>query len=187
MLQKIFVALLFVSSAPQIAPPFQLRDTQGGTHGAPEWAAKKAVLLYFITVDCPVGNSYVPEVNRLREAYAGRGVAFYGVQADPSVAEAVVAKYARDYHYTYPLLLDPTQILVRHVNATVTPQVAVLSPEGRVLYLGPVDNRVEDFGKQRPHATQNYVRDALDAVLNGRPVAIASHKSIGCAIPRSVK
>jgi len=183
MLQKILVALLFVSSAP----PFHLRDTEGAGHAASEWAVKKAVVLYFITVDCPVGNSYVPEMNRLREAYAGRGVGFYAVQADPAVAEAVAVKYARDYRYTFPLLLDPAQILVRHVNATVTPQVAVLSPEGRLLYLGPVDNRVEDFGKQRPKATQNYVRDALDAVLNGKPVNVASHKSIGCAIPRSVK
>src|SRR5436190_10295787 len=111
MLPKILVALLFVSSAPQ----FELRDTQGVVHGASEWAGKKAVVLYFITVDCPVGNSYVPEVNRLREAYAGRGVAFYAVQADPTVAEATVAKYARDYRYTFPLLLDSTQILVRHV------------------------------------------------------------------------
>ncbi|HSU69618.1 MAG TPA: thioredoxin family protein [Tepidisphaeraceae bacterium] len=183
MLQRFLIALLFVSSAPQ----FQLRDTQGAGHTASEWAAKKAVVLYFITVDCPVGNSYVPELNRLHEAYAARGIGFYGVQADPTVPQATVAKYATEYRYTFPLLLDPTQILARYVDATVTPQVAVLSPEGRLLYLGPVDNRVEDFGKQRPKATQTYVRDALDAVLSGKPVTVASHKSIGCAIPRSVK
>ena len=161
MLQKFLIALFFVSSVPQ----FHLRDTQGVTHTAAEWAGHKAILLYFITVDCPVGNSYVPEMNRLREAYAARGIAFYAVQADPSVAEAEVVRYARDYRYSFPLLLDPAQTLVRHANATVTPQVAVLSPEGNVLYLGPVDNRVEDFGKQRPQATQSYVRQVLDAVL----------------------
>jgi peroxiredoxin len=180
MLQRFLIAFLLVSSAPQ----FQLRDTQGAVHTPAEWAGHKAVLLYFVTVDCPVGNSYVPEMNRLREAYAARGIAFYAVQADPTVAEAEVVRYARDYRYTFPLLLDPAQTLVRHVNATVTPQVAVLSPEGNVLYLGPVDNRVEDFGKQRPQATQSYVRQVLDVVLSGRPVSVANHKSIGCAIPR---
>ena len=60
----------------------------------------------------------------------------------------------------------------------------MLSPEGRVLYLGPVDNRVEDFGKQRPQATERYVRQVLDAVLSGKTISVASHKSIGCAIPR---
>ena len=180
MLERLLIALFLVSSAPQ----FQLRDTQGATHTAAEWAGRKAVVLYFVTIDCPVGNSYVPEMNRLREAYAGRGVAFYAVQADPGVAEAEVVRYARDYHYSFPLLLDPAQTLVRHANATVTPQAAVLTPEGKMLYLGPVDNRVEDFGKQRPRATESYLRQVLDAVLSGKAVAVAGHKSIGCAIPR---
>ena len=183
MLRNFLIALFFVSSAPQ----FHLRDTQGATHTAAEWGGHKAIVLYFITVDCPVGNSYVPEMNRLREAYAARGIAFYAVQADPSVAEAEVIRYARDYRYTFPLLLDPAQTLVRYTNATVTPQVAVLSPGGNMLYLGPVDNRVEDFGKQRPQATQSYVRQVLDAVLSGQAVKVASHKSIGCAIPRETQ
>jgi peroxiredoxin len=180
MLENFLIALLLVSSAAQ----FHLRDTAGTTHTAAEWAGQKAILLYFVTVDCPVANSYVPEMNRLREAYAARGIAFYAVQADPSVAEREVVRYARDYRYSFPLLLDPAQTLVRHTNATVTPQVAVLTPEGKMLYLGPVDDRVEDFGKQRPRATQNYVRQVLDAVLGGKAVNVARHKSIGCAIPR---
>ena len=177
----------FLSHCFLCPPPrnSSLRDTQGATHTAAEWGGHKAIVLYFITVDCPVGNSYVPEMNRLREAYAARGVAFYAVQADPSVAEPEVVRYARDYRYSFPLLLDPAQTLVRHTNATVTPQVAVLSPEGRLLYLGPVDNRVEDFGKQRPQATQSYVRQVLDAVLSGQAVSVSSHRSIGCAIPRN--
>ena len=183
MLARFLIALFFVSSVPQ----FQLRDTEGALHTPAEWAGRKAVLLYFVTVDCPVANSYVPEMNRLREAYSGRGIAFYAVQADPSVAEAAVVRYARDYRYSFPLLLDPAQTLVRHTNATVTPQAAVLSPEGKLLYLGPVDNRVEDFGKQRPRATESYLRQVLDAVLSGQAIRAASHKSIGCAIPRSVK
>jgi peroxiredoxin len=180
MLTSLLTALFFVSAVPQ----FQLRDTQGAVHTPVEWAKQKAVLLYFVTVDCPVGNSYVPEMNRIREAYASRGVAFYAVQADPTVAGDQVTRYAHDYRYSFPLLLDPTQVLVRHVNATITPQVAILSPDGKVLYLGPVDNRVEDFGKTRPRATETYVRDSLDAILAGKPVAAATHKSIGCSINR---
>jgi peroxiredoxin len=180
MLHKFLIALFFVSSAPQ----FHLRDTLGVTHTQAEWAAQKAVVLYFVTIDCPVANGYVPEMNRIHDAYTHRGVAFYAVQADPSVPEPAVARYAHDYRYTFPLLLDPAQLLVRHTGATITPQVAVLSSGGKLLYLGPVDNRVEDFGKQRPQATQAYLRQALDAVLSGQPIAVPTHKSIGCAITR---
>ncbi len=163
---------------------FALRDTQGGVHTAAEWRSAKAILLYFITTDCPVGNSYVPELNRIRAEYASRGVLVMGVQSDTTIPDADVAKYAKDYRYTFPLLLDPRQVLVKLADATVTPQAAVFSPAGVLLYRGRVDNRVADFGKNRPEATVHDLRDALDAVLAGKPVAHQFTKSIGCAINR---
>jgi peroxiredoxin len=178
------LAFLIAASAFAAAPNFQLRDTAGAVHTNAEWAAHKAVVLYFVTTDCPVANSYVPELNRIREAYAARGVAVYGVQAEVTVPDADVVKYAREFRYTFPLLLDPRQELVRLVNATVTPQAAVLTPDGKLQYLGRVDDRVADFGKQRPQATQSDLRDALDAVLAGKPVPHPTTKSIGCAINR---
>jgi len=183
MLGKILIALFLSSGAPQ----FQLRDTLGSVHTPSEWATHKAVVLFFVTIDCPIGNSYVPEMNRLRDAYASRGVAFYAVQADPTVREADVAKYAKDYHYSFPLLLDSQQVLVRHANATITPQTAILAPDGKLLYLGPIDNRVVDFGKSRPRATESYVRQDLDALLEGKPVPVAAQHSVGCSIPRNNK
>ena len=165
-------------------PHFDLRDTEGKPHTAAEWTGAKAILLFFVTTDCPVANSYVPEMNRIRDAYALRGVRVYAVQADVAVAEPDAARYARDFHYSFPLLLDPRQTLVKLANATITPQAALLSPDGRVLYLGRIDDRVADFGQQRYQATGQDLREALDAVLAGRPVAHPFTKSIGCAINR---
>ena len=180
------LGLLFLGAvgAWPAAPPFQLRDTAGAVHTLGEWHGQKTILLFFVTTDCPVGNSYVPEFNRIREAYQGRGVLMFAVQADTTVAESEVARYARDFQYTFPLLLDPHQVLVQLTGATVTPEAAVLSPDGKLLYLGRIDNRVADFGKARPQATERDVRDALDAVLAGKPVPHPLTKSIGCAINR---
>lgn len=179
MLQKILV-LLFLAGAPQ----FQVRDTEGAIHTPAEWNGHKAILLFFVTTDCPVANSYVPEMNRIRDAYAPRGVLVYAVQADTTTAVAEVARYAKDYRYGFPLLIDPHQALVNLTGATVTPEAVVLSPDGKVLYHGRIDNRVEDFGKQRLQATEQDVREALDEVLAGKPVARPATKSIGCAINR---
>ena len=161
---------------------FHLRDTQGAMHTPAEWAAAKAVVVYFTTTDCPIANGYVPEMNRIHDAYAPRGVAFYAVQTDLTIPEKDVAQYARDYGYAYPLLIDSRQILVRLAGASITPQVAVFSPEGKLLYLGRIDDRVADFGKQRLKATVFDLRDSLDAVLAGKAVPHTSTKSIGCAI-----
>jgi peroxiredoxin len=173
--------LLFAASAPH----FELRDSTGAPHTTAEWASAKAAVVFFVTTDCPIGNSYVPEMNRIRQAYASRGVVVWAVQADPAVAGPVVAKYAVDFSYSFPLLLDPEQRLVQLAGATITPQAAIFSPEGKVLYLGRIDNRVEDFGVSRPKATVPDLRNALDAVLAGRTPAPDRTKSIGCSIPRN--
>ena len=179
--------LLLVAFSPWVAyagpPAFQLRDTQGAVHTPAEWTGHKAVLLLFVTTDCPIANSYVPEMNRIRDAYAPRGVLLYAVQAEPRTPVADVAWYAREYRYSFPLLLDPSHVLVKLTSATITPQAAVLSPEGKLLYLGRIDNRAVDFGVQRPRPTENDLREALDAVLAGRSVPHPFTKSIGCAIP----
>jgi peroxiredoxin len=178
---------MFLAVAASAAPGsagFSLRDTHGATHTNTEWTRAKAVVVYFVTVDCPVGNSYVPEMNRIHADYAARGVVTWAVLADPYVSTADVAKYADDFHYGFPLVLDPTQMLVKRAGATIMPQAAVFSPEGKLLYLGRIDNKYEDFGKARPRATVPDLRNALDQVLAGKPVSPDRTKSIGCAIPQ---
>jgi len=184
MLQRVLGFLSLATLCIAAVPPFQLRDTEGSIHWATDWSGAKAVLLFFVTNDCPVTNSYVPEMNRIQAVYGPRGVRTYAVAADTSVPASKMAAYARDYRYQFPLLLDPHQTLVQLTGATVTPQAVVLTPEGKVLYRGRIDNRVADFGKQRTDATVHDLRDALDAVLAGKPVAAPFTKSIGCAITR---
>ena len=163
-------------------PQFTLSDSAGGSHASAEFASAKAVVLFFITTDCPISNGYAPEMNRIAQAYASRGVRFYGVMADLTTPLAEVRKHAKEYGFAFPVLLDPKQTLIRFAGATITPQAAVLQPTGALTYLGRIDNRVEGFGEQRPRATENDLRDALDEVLSGKPVAMPSTKAVGCSI-----
>lgn len=174
--------LLAMAASPHSPVQFTLRDTEGVAHSPAEWAQARAVVLFFVTTDCPLSNGYAPEMNRIDEAYLPRGVRFYAVQGDTTIADEEVRRHARDFAYRFPVLLDPQQILARHTGATVTPEAVVLSAEGAVLYLGRIDNRVEDFGKTRIQATEFDLRDALDAVLAGRPVPHPRTRALGCAI-----
>ena len=161
---------------------FALRDTGGGVHRQDEWTMKRAVVVFFTTTDCPLSNQYVPEMNRIRSEYASRGVGFYAVQSDTTISDAEVRKHAKDFGFSFPVLFDPKQVLVRLTGATATPEVAVLSNAGKVLYLGRIDNRVVDFDQRRPAATERDLRNALDAVLTGKPIARPRTQVIGCAI-----
>jgi peroxiredoxin len=165
-------------------PQFSLADTTGGRHTPAEWASKKAVVLFFSSTDCPLANAYVPEMNRMRQAYAPRGVAFYAVQGDATIAAPEVVKHAKEFAFSFPYLLDPEESLATYTGAVAVPSVAVLSPRGELLYLGRIDNRQEDFGKQRPQATEFDLKDALESVLAGKPIARSRTKAFGCAIVR---
>lgn len=171
-----------VTAFVMAAPRFVLWDTEGTVHRQHEWSKATAIVIFFTTTDCPLSNGYVPEMNRIRKDYSERGVAFYAVQTDTTIAEAEVRRHARDFAFSFPVLLDPQQFLVRLAGATATPEAAVLSNSGKVLYLGRIDNRVEDFDKRRSVVTELDLRDALDAVLAGKPVPHATTPVVGCGI-----
>jgi len=175
---------LLLAGTPQPDTPrrFLLTDITGRPHTSAEWAGKGAVVLLFVSTDCPLSNSYVPELNRIQQTYTPRGVAFYAVQGDATVEVTEVRRHVSEFGYTFPYLLDPQESLAAYTGATVTPEAAVLSPHGELLYLGRIDNRLEDFGQQRTLVTELDLRDSLDAILSGRPVPRARTKAVGCAI-----
>jgi peroxiredoxin len=163
--------------------PFHLQDTAGAWHDATEWNGAKAIVLFFVSIDCPISNSYIPEMQRIHAAYEKRGVRMYAVQPDAGRAREDVKKYAADFGFTFPVLQDPQQTLTRAAGATIQPQVVLLSPQGQVLYSGRIDDRYIEIGKSRYEATRHDLRDALDAVLAGKPVAHAKTQAVGCVIP----
>jgi len=187
-LKGIAVPLLALAAAygaiPARVPQFSLTDTSGRVHTPSEWAQKRAVVLLFVSTDCPLSNRYVPEMNRLNNDYLAKGVAFYAVQGDATIAEPDVRRHVKEFGYTFPYLIDPRESLADYTGATATPEAAVLSPKGELLYLGRIDNRLQDYGQERVQVTEFDLRDALDAVLAGKPVPHPRTKALGCAITR---
>ena len=143
----------------------------------------RAVVLLFVTNDCPIANSYAPEIQRIQKAYAGAKFDFYLVYVDPALSAKAAKQHARDYGYTFPALLDRTQALARFTGATVTPEAAIVGANGKVLYRGRIDDRYVDFGKSRAQPTIRDLRNALDAVAQGKPVPPATGRAIGCFLP----
>jgi peroxiredoxin len=183
MLRVLLAGVVFCSAALAAQrPQFALRDTRNITHTPEEWNGKKAIVVFYTTTDCPLSNNDVPEMNRTAHDYASRGVAFYAVQADTTISDADVLQHAKDYQFSFPVLLDPHQILAKMTGAATIPSAAVLTSDGTLLYLGRIDNLVEDFNIRRQAPTKFDLREALDAILAGKPVPNPRTKAFGCAI-----
>jgi len=143
----------------------------------------RAVVFVFLVTDCPISNSYMPELNRLHADYGSRGVRLFLIQADPQLSIDDAREHARQYQLQPPVVLDKRHVWVRKVGATVTPQAAVLSPADILLYIGRIDNRYVGFGKRREQVTSHDLRDALDAILTGGSVSQPRTQAVGCDIP----
>jgi hypothetical protein len=156
----------------------------GVEHRPFDEASVRAATLIFVLADCPVANGYAPEINRLCNAYAAKGVNFYLVQVDADLTAAEARQHAREYGYTCPVVLDGQQALVKRAGATMVPEVAVFGPKGERFYRGRIDNTYAALGKRLAQATAHDLRDALNAVVAGCPVVQSETQPVGCFIPR---
>jgi thiol-disulfide isomerase/thioredoxin len=144
----------------------------------------KASVLFFIASDCPIANSYAPEIQRICSEYAPKQVSCDLVYVDPTLTVGDVKKHVQDFGYSsLTAILDSSQKLVKAAGATITPEAAVIGPSGQVLYRGRINNVYAALGKRRLEATEHDLRKALDEVLSGKLVSTNQTQAIGCYIP----
>jgi hypothetical protein len=143
----------------------------------------KLTVCLFARTDCPISNSYAPEVRRIHEKFAPRSVGFFLVYADPDENRETILKHLKEYSYPFPALRDPKHELVKLTGAKVTPEAAVFDKDGKLLYRGRIDDRYVDFGKARAAPTQKDLEIALEAILAGKPAPPPGGTAIGCMIP----
>ena len=160
-----------------------VEDLSGGTVRPLADAGQKATVLFFVMHECPVANAYAPEIARIMTEYAAKGVRSHVVYVEADLTAGKARAHARDYGFKSGTLRDPGHLLSRAAGATISPEAAVFSPKGEVLYLGRIDDRVSDFGRRRVEPTRRDLRLTLDAVLAGQPVPARHTKAIGCYIP----
>ena len=160
-----------------------VKDLAGATVPPLADSGQKATVFFFVMHECPVANGYAPEIIRITSEYATKGVRCFVVYVEGDLTPEKARQHARDYGYKSGALLDPQHLLVKAAGATISPEVAVFSTSGEVLYRGRIDDRVADFGKRRVEPTRRDLRLALDAILAGKPVQARLAKAIGCYIP----
>lgn len=177
-------ALLLVVACGTIFAAAPLTDIDGKTHDRLDASSKRANILYFITNDCPISNQYAPEINRICDQYAAQDVGCYLVYIDPTLDVDAIREHLADYsHDCCPAIHDTEHALVKRVAAEVTPEAALLSADGDVLYQGRIDNFYAALGKPRRMVTVHDLRDAVEAALAGESIDTPKTQAIGCFIP----
>jgi len=162
----------------------QTRDIEGRSF-APFAPAGKANVLLFVQTDCPISNSYAPEIQRICKAYESKGVSCSLAYEDVRVDGPAVRKHMKDFAYNgVPATIDDSRALADRARATITPAAVVVDARGAVRYRGRIDNFYASLGKPRQIVTEHDLTDALDAILAGKPVPKPETEALGCFITR---
>lgn len=196
MLARLTLALLLVTAAGPAeagrhingSAPVRVVDLAGKTVNPLVLpSGRVATVLVFTTTDCPISNRYAPDIQDLAARFEKQGIVFtlvYPVTTDPP---AVIREHMKKFGYAMPVVRDTAQELMKHTGVTVTPEVAVIGAGGQVLYRGRIDDRYIDFGKDRPQPTERSLERALEAIVQGKPVAVRETRAVGCFLGDLVK
>ena len=166
----------------------QLRDLNGSAT-APFTPTGRASVVFFVATDCPVSNSYAPEIQRVCRDYGPRGVEcsliYEDVDTHSSAAhlDQQVRTHLQEYGYSgFTAVVDRDRVAATHAKASITPQAFVIDRSGEIRYRGRIDNLYAALGKTRQQVTSHDLRDALDAVLAGGKVPHPETEALGCFI-----
>jgi peroxiredoxin len=185
------VASLQAAGSPDVgtaAPSFSLKDSNGRGHSLSDFKGKYVVLEWF-NPGCPFVKKHYESGNmqKLQQAYTDKKVVWLtidssapGKQGHLTPEEAQKQLAAWNMHPT-ALLLDADGMVGREYGATNTPNMFVISPDGKLIYKGAIDNKPSADQADIAGAT-NYVKVALDESMAGKPVATATTRPYGCGV-----
>lgn len=127
-----------------------------------------AVILYFLSTECPVTNRYLPTLIKLKKTdHAGKKVIVVGINSNTHDTAEEIKLHATEYALNFPVLCDAKGDVARQFAATRTAEAILLDNQLKVRYRGVIDDRFER-GVTKPKATKLFLNDALAAMLRGQ-------------------
>ena len=174
------------------APDFRLPGVDGREYRLADFADAKILVIVFTANHCPTAQAYEDRLMQLVTDYKNKGVAVVAISPnDPLAVRLDELAYtdlgdsfeemkirAAERKFNFPYLYDgQTQAVSRAYGPVSTPHVFVFDKERKLQYTGAVDNS-EDPSKIK----KSFVRDAIEALLEGREITIKKMKTFGCSI-----
>ena len=167
------------------APDFRLPDAvSGATLSLADIHDGAALVVMFVCNHCPYVVHLRDDLTRLASEYGKRGVAFVAINSNsaashPQDGPEHMRALATELGWRFPFLFDGTQEVAKAYRAACTPDFFVFDGQRRLVYRGQYDGSRP--GNDVPVSGAD-LGAALDAVLEGGPVATEQLPSIGCNI-----
>ena len=173
------------------APEFELPGVDGRTYKLADFAQAEILTIIFTCNHCPTAQAYEQRMQKLHADYKDRGVALVAISPnDPEAVRLDELGYtdvgdsledmkvrAQMRGFEFPYLYDgQTQQAAKAYGPVATPHVFIFDRQRKLRYVGRIDD--SDVKTAKSHDTRN----ALDALLAGKPVPVETTKVFGCSV-----
>ena len=170
------------------APDFKGVDSNGVAHNLSEYRGK-FVVLEWANQGCPYEQKHYQSGNMesLQKQWTSKGVVWLSIISSAPGQQGYVTPAAEnDYLKTMKAsptaaLLDPQGTIGHLYDAKTTPHMFVIDPTGKIVYQGAIDDKPTPDQADLKTA-DNYLSDALNAAMAGKPVAVAATRPYGCSV-----
>lgn len=184
--QNLLDTVLDTDSSKFTIHDFRLKSTSGNEVSLSDYPDAKGFIIIFTSNHCPFAKLYPERLNELYETYLPQQIPLLAVRSTqpelmPDDSFEKMEKLAKKQNLRYPFLADDTQEVARNFHADKTPHAFVIWKEKNqwvIKYSGAIDNN----GAEPEKVTHSYVKEAIEALLEGKEVAIPETKTVGCQI-----
>lgn len=153
------------------------------THSLEGFAEKNVLAVIFSCNHCPYVQAWEDRMIQIQEDYADKGVQLVAINSNdpakyPSDSFPEMKIRSSSKSFNFPYLYDESQEVAHSYGATRTPEVFLFDKARVLRYHGAIDDNYDD-----PDAVQeHYLRNTIDAILEGRELAKAQTPPVGCTI-----
>jgi peroxiredoxin len=170
------------------APNFTGTDSNGQTQTLSQYRGKY-VVLEWANKGCPYEQKQYNSGNmeKLQREWTAKGVVWLSVISSAPGQQGYVtppeeqAYLTRMHAAPKAVILDPSGAIGRLYQAKTTPHMFVIDPAGKLIYQGAIDDQPTPDPESIAKA-HNYVSEALNAAMQGKPVPTAMTHSYGCSV-----
>jgi len=175
--------MAFTLQLGEDAPDFRLPGADGKEYLLDDFKHAKLLVVFFTCNHCPFVVGSEDRILALHNEFHPRGVDWVGINSNetdnhPTDDLEHMKLRVKEEGIHYPYLRDESQDVARAYGALRTPHFYVFDERRKLRYTGRLDDNPREPGKQTTHE----LRDALEALLEGKAPPTPVTNPIGCNV-----
>lgn len=164
-------------------PSFNLKGTDGNFYRDSTFSDEKILLVVFSCNHCPYVKAYEDRLIKLQDDYREKGLVVIAINSNddlnyPEDSFENMRARSEEKAFNFLYLRDDSQEIAKAFGAASTPEIFLFNKQKKLSYIGKID----DNWSNPLAVNKQYLRDAIDEIINNEQVSVPETFAVGCSI-----